>query len=80
MNNQNEMTRSTNRALPTVYRIKVKGRLGKKWIDRIEGALFCKEINGDTSFTIEIPDQAALFGVLKRVRDSGMTLISITPS
>lgn len=68
-----------NTRINTIYRIRVKGYLPKVWDDWFEGVIFHNELNGDTSFTVALPDQAALFGILKKVRDSGMTLISINP-
>jgi hypothetical protein len=61
----------------TAYQIRVKGHLNQQWTDWFEGLTITLEDNGDTLLTGPVADQAALFGVLKKVRDSGMPLISV---
>jgi len=63
----------------TVYKIRIKGQLDSQWADWFEGLTITLDDNGDTLLTGPIVDQAALHGLLKRVRDSGMTLISVCP-
>jgi len=63
----------------TVYKIRIKGQLDSQWADWFEGLTITLDDNGDTLLTGPIIDQAALHGLLKRVRDSGMTLISVCP-
>lgn len=65
--------------LPMIYQIRVKGHLGREWSDWFDGMAIKLEENGDTLLTGPIIDQAALQGFLKRVRDLGMTLISVYP-
>ena len=48
-----------------------------QWTDRFGGFTITREENGDTLLTGPVVDQAALFGLLKKVRDLGMPLISI---
>lgn len=59
-----------------VYQIKIKGHLGPQWTDWFGGLTITLEDNGDTVLTGPVADQAALHGLLKRVRDLGMPLIS----
>jgi hypothetical protein len=62
---------------PTVYQIRIKGHLSDQWTGWFEGLTITLEENGDTLLTGPIVDQAALFGLLKKVRDLGMPLVSI---
>jgi hypothetical protein len=64
---------------PTVYQIRVKSHLSSDWTDWFEGLTITLEDNGDTLFTGPVVDQAALHGLLKKVRDLGMSLISVNP-
>jgi hypothetical protein len=59
------------------YQIRVHGHLGQQWTEWFEGLTITLEENGDTLFTGAIADQAALYGLLRKVRDVGMTLLSI---
>jgi hypothetical protein len=60
-----------------VYQIRIKGHLGSEWTDWFGGLTVTLEKNGDTLLTGPVVDQAALHGVLKRVRDLGMPLVSV---
>lgn len=62
---------------PLVYEIKVEGQLGDQWADWFGGATITLEDNGDTLITGLIIDQAALYGLLKKIRDLGIPLISV---
>jgi hypothetical protein len=64
---------------PLVYEIRLKGHLGRQWTDWFEGLAITLENNGDTLLTGLVVDQAALHGLLKRVRDLGMPLVSVSP-
>ena len=64
-------------AQPPVYEIRVKGRLDPQWTDWFEGLAVTAEANGDTLITGPVIDQAALYGLLKKVRDLGLPLLSI---
>ncbi len=57
--------------------IRVKGHLDDCWADWFGGTTITLEENGETLLTGPVVDQAALYGQLKKVRDLGMTLISI---
>jgi len=63
---------------PVVYQIGIKGQLDLKWTDRFDGLTITLENNGDTLLTGLVVDQAALHGLLRKVRDLGMPLISVT--
>ena len=60
-----------------VYQIRIKGQLGRQWTDWFGGLTITLEDNGETLLTGSVVDQAALHGVLKKVRDLGMPLISV---
>lgn len=62
---------------PKIYQIRIKGQLGEQWADWFEG-LTITQADGDTILTGSVVDQAALYGLLKKVRDLGVPLISVT--
>ena len=62
---------------PGHYEIRVKGHLTDRWTDWFEGMTLTLELNGHTRLVGPVVDQAALFGLLKKVRDLGLPLISI---
>lgn len=64
---------------PTIYQIRVKSHLGTDWTDWFEGLTITLEEDGDTLLTGPLIDQAALHGLLKKVRDLGIPLVSIIP-
>jgi len=61
-----------------VYRIRIKGHLGPQWADWFDGMTLTREANGDTQLYGPVVDQAALYGLLRRVRDVGLPLLSVT--
>jgi hypothetical protein len=61
---------------PMVYQIRIKGHLGPRWADWFGGVTIALEDDGDTLLTCPVEDQAALHGLLRKVRDLGMPLIS----
>ena len=61
---------------PMVYQIRIEGHLGPRWGDRFGGMTITLEDKGDTLLTGPVVDQAALHGLLRKVRDLGMPLIS----
>ena len=75
----NELEPKTNSDQPVVYQIRIKGHLGSQWTNWFEGLTITLEEDGDTLLTGPVIDQAALHGLLKKVRDLGMPLISVDP-
>ena len=65
---------------PGLYEIRIKGHLDDRWAVSFEGLTLTREDNGDTLLTGPVFDQAALHGLLRKVRDLGMPLISVTRS
>lgn len=59
------------------YEIRLKGQLDVRWADRLGDVVITLEDNGNTLLICTVVDQAALHGLLKRVRDLGMTLVSV---
>ena len=62
-----------------VYQIRIKGHLDLEWADWFGGLNVTLDENGETLLTGPVVDQAALYGLLKRVRDLGMQLLSVRP-
>ena len=73
----NELRHETHPDEPLTYRIRIKGHLGADWADWFGGLTVTLEDNGDTLLTGPVVDQAALHGLLRKVRDLGMTLVSV---
>ncbi len=60
-----------------VYEIRLKGHLEARWVEWFDGLAITLEENGDTLLSGPLADQAALHGLLKRVRDAGLPLLSV---
>ena len=61
---------------PAVYQIRIKGHLGPRWTDWFGDVAITLEDDGETLLTCPVVDQAALHGLLRKIRDLGMPLIS----
>ena len=61
---------------PMVYQIRIEGHLGPRWSEWFGGMTITPEEGGETLLTGPVVDQAALHGLLRKVRDLGMPLIS----
>jgi hypothetical protein len=62
---------------PSVYRVRVTGHPSPSWATWFEGASLAPEPNDETTLTIGPVDQAALHGLLARIRDMGLPLVSV---
>ena len=60
-----------------MYEIRLEGHLGPEWTDWFECLTLTLEDNGESLLTCSVVDQAALYGLLRKVRDVGLPLISI---
>ena len=64
---------------PMAYQIRMRGHLGRQWTDWFGGFAITLDSNGDTLLTGRVVDQAALYGLLRTLRDLGIPLISVSP-
>ena len=62
---------------PGLYEIRLKGHLDDRWVDWFDGLTITREDNGETRLTGPVVDQAALHGLLRKVRDLGLPLVSV---
>ena len=62
---------------PEPYEIRIEGHLDHRWAGWFDGLTLTLEDNGDTLLTGPVVDQAALHGLLRKVRDLGMPLVSV---
>ena len=62
---------------PLIYQIRLEGHLDRQWTDWFDGLTITLEEQGDTLLTGPVVDQSALYGLLKKVRDLGMSLVSV---
>jgi len=62
---------------PMIYQIRIEGHLDVQWTNWFSGLSVSLEENGDTLLTGPVIDQSSLFGLLKKVRDLGLPLVSL---
>ena len=62
---------------PTVYQIRIQGHLSQRWTDWFAGLTITLEEDGNTLLSGPVVDQSALHGILKKIRDLGMPLLSV---
>jgi len=62
---------------PFLYEIRVEGQLGNRWSEWFEGLTITSDASGEAVLSGLLPDQAALFGVLTKIHDLNLALISI---
>ena len=62
---------------PSLYQIKVKGHLDRQWSEWFDGLTITHEGNGETSLSGPVVDQAALYGLLLKIRNLNLTLLSV---
>ncbi len=60
-----------------VYRIRIKGHLDREWADWFDGMTVTLDEHGETLLSGPVVDQAALYGLLRKVRDLGMALLAV---
>ncbi len=60
-----------------VYQFRIKGHLGQQWINWFQGLTITLEEDGNTLLNGPVIDQSALHGILKKIRDLGMPLLSV---
>jgi hypothetical protein len=77
MSNEGDVRLDADR--PVVYQIRVKGHLDSQWADWFGGLAITLEEDGNTVLCGAVADQAALYGLIKKVRGLGLVLISINP-
>ena len=74
----NEINSESDPGQAMVYQIRIKGHLGHEWTDWFGGLTLTLEDNGETLLTGPVIDQAALHGLLRKVRDLGVPLLSVS--
>jgi hypothetical protein len=71
------MSHTSNSDQPVVYEIRIAGHLPPQWSDWFAGFTVTLEPDGTTLLSGPVVDQAALYGLLKKVRDLGMPLVAV---
>ena len=74
----NDINSESDPGQPLVYQIRIKGHLGREWTDWFGGLTIRLTDNGETLLTGPVVDQAALHGLLRKVRDLGVPLLSVS--
>jgi hypothetical protein len=76
----NEQRPTADASEPAVYQITVKGHLGVRWGEWFGGMMITQTASGDTLISGLVADQAALYGLLRKVRDLGLPLLALSRS
>ena len=71
------MSQTSDSKGPVVYEIRIAGHLPAQWSAWFEGLAVALEPDGSTRLSGPVIDQAALYGLLRKVRDTGLTLIAV---
>ena len=71
------MNQTAKRQAPAAYRIRVQGHLDQRWSAWFDDLTVTRESDGTTSLSGAVTDQAELHGLLMKIRDLGITLISV---
>ncbi len=77
MSNERNLQTDPDKAM--IYQIRLQGHLGPNWVSWFDGLTITLGENGETLLTGQVVDQAALYGVLRKVRDLGLPLLSVNP-
>ena len=77
MDHQNQPGQGSDGGRPLVWQIRIKGHLGEQWAEWFGGLAILLEEDGHTLLTGPLVDQAALHGILKKIRNLGMPLVSV---
>jgi hypothetical protein len=64
--------------MPEYYEIKVKGHLNQRWSEQLDGLTLTHLQGDETLLAGTLPDQGALLGVLERIRNLNIPLVSVT--
>jgi hypothetical protein len=70
-------SRKKESSMPTTYEIRIKGHLDAGWMEWLEGMAIIPLESGETLLSGPVADQAALYGLLNRIRDMNLTLVSV---
>jgi len=73
----NDLNSKTDPGEPMIYQIRIRGHLDNQWTDWFDDLTITLEEDGNTLLTGPVIDQAALHGLLKKVRDLGLPLVSV---
>ena len=65
--------------MPNYYHIRVQGHLDPIWSDWFDGLIILHDADGTTTLRGPVVDQAALYGLISRARDLGLTLLAVVP-
>ncbi len=72
--------KTSNTGRPDTFEIRIDGHLGEHWARALGVSELTQQADGITSLRVVVADQAALHGLLQRIRDLGIPLVSVTPT